>query len=1000
LRDFTDAAIPFILGFAIPMIEPQLEGEEPENEVIAESSGDVIRISGNIVNSTIIVKSVVRDDQVVDLEKLPPEVGEPPYQGLQYFDERDARRFFGREQLTIRVIGRLTRTRFLAIIGASGSGKSSLVRAGVIPALKSGARLGDGSMPPSGSAHWSYRVFNPGGHPLDALAAALSKDDALPSQISSLRAELVADPKSLALAAQSLLAQQKSPHLVLVVDQFEEIFTQARSSEERAAFIDALISVSSPEDTYPLSLLVCLRADFYTQVAQHDRLREMVSQHQEFIGAMNRAELVDAMVGPLVQGNWKIQEGLVKVILDDVGYEPGALPLLSHALLETWKRRRGRTLTLSGYVESGGVDGAIRETAESVFNQRLTTEQRSIARMIFLHLTELNENAQDTRRRASYTELITRSTDELTIQTVINILADARLVTTSTIEPGDTKVVEVAHESLIREWPTLQGWLNEDRQGLILHRHLTEAAEDWIENDRETGLLIRGKRLAQVQEWASNASNADSLSLREVEFLEASQASARAEAQKEARLAGARRTQRIFAAIIASLLVLVGILSYSRLQPPVMNGFYNVAVADISEVNLSGDVHAGPDGAEISQVITDALQKVFQNNSTILVWNNSPELRLRRVRIGTLENAQAAARLAQRLKADMIIYGTIDRREQPPILTVQMYLTPKLEDALDELNGSFSLNRPIPINSNLGTDAVQAEITRQTDLLAILALAQSESKAGRTLEALDGYLEAAKLAPESDMLQFFVARESLFVIEREAVPQGADAAFEEQAHTYLEKALQLNPENVRAYIGLGSLYLKQAKRLIKEAKDSEYTDASFQQTMKFLDQAEVEYRRVLELKVDPEEYGVPVEDIARLGLGDVQVSRGIALQEYSHFDLGSAAFEQSVQIFNRAIQTLTGTLPAFQAPSLIRYLAQNHQFLGSAYQNSGFLVSLAGDSSAALQAYKQAIEQFDACIALGENTTDRVIQVEIVATNCLADRRETEELMQALNGGS
>ena len=382
------------------MTQPQLAGEEPENDIIAESSGDVIRISGNIVNSTIIVKSVVRDDQVVDLEKLPPEAGDPPYQGLQYFDERDASRFFGREQLTIRVIGRLARTRFLAVIGASGSGKSSLVRAGVIPVLKSGARLADGSMPPSGSTHWSYRVFNPGGHPLDALAAALSKEDALPSQISGLRDELAADPKSLALAAQSLLAQEKSPHLFLVVDQFEEIFTQARSSEERAAFIDALISASSSDDTQPLSVLICLRADFYAQVAQHDRLREMVSQHQEFIGAMNRAELVDAIVGPLVQGNWKIQEGLVKVILDDVGYEPGALPLLSHALLETWKRRRGRTLILSGYVESGGVDGAIRETAEAVFKQRLTPQQRPIARMIFLRLTELNENAQDTRRRA------------------------------------------------------------------------------------------------------------------------------------------------------------------------------------------------------------------------------------------------------------------------------------------------------------------------------------------------------------------------------------------------------------------------------------------------------------------------------------------------------------------------------------------------------------------------------------------------------------------------
>ncbi|HLF74832.1 MAG TPA: ATP-binding protein, partial [Anaerolineales bacterium] len=294
------------------MTEQQLAGEGQGSHTVTESSGDVIQISGNIVNSTIVIKSIVRDDQAVDLEKLPPEAGDPPYQGLQYFDERHAGRFFGREQLTARLVGRLQRTRFLAVIGASGSGKSSLVRAGVIPALKSGARLIDGSMPPSGSVHWSYRVFNPSGHPLNALAAALSKSDALPSQISSLRDELAADPGSLALAAQSLLLQEKSPHLLLVVDQFEEIFTQARSSEEREAFINALISASSPDDPQPLGVLVSLRADFYSQVAQHDHLREMVSRHQEFIGAMNRAELVDAIVAPLVQGDWKIQEGLVK----------------------------------------------------------------------------------------------------------------------------------------------------------------------------------------------------------------------------------------------------------------------------------------------------------------------------------------------------------------------------------------------------------------------------------------------------------------------------------------------------------------------------------------------------------------------------------------------------------------------------------------------------------------------------------------------------------------
>ena len=175
---------------------------------------------------------------------------------------------------------------------------------------------------------------------------------------------------------------------------------------------------------------------------------------------MSRSELFSAIVSP--PRGWKIQEGLVEQMLDDVGYEPGALPLLSHALLETWKRRRGRTLTLSGYNEAGGVRGAIAQTAESVFRQRLTPEQQPIARMIFLKLAELGEDTLDTRRRAEFSELITRSTDATTIEAVLSILTDARLVTRTLVEPGETEVVEVSHEALIREWPTLRDWLAQD----------------------------------------------------------------------------------------------------------------------------------------------------------------------------------------------------------------------------------------------------------------------------------------------------------------------------------------------------------------------------------------------------------------------------------------------------------------------------------------------------------------------------------------------------------
>jgi len=978
------------------------KGDAGQPDKSPDAAGDVVTISGNVVNSTIIIKSIVKDSQVQDLEKLTPEPGEPPFQGLQYFDENDASRFFGREQLTAQVIGRLQRSRFLVIIGASGSGKSSLVRAGVIPSLKAGGRLVDGSLPPTGSPGWDYRLLTPGGHPLDALAAVLSRENSLPSQISSLRSELASQADAMALAVQGLLAQEGKEHLLLVVDQMEEIFTQTRDAAERSAFIDCLVAVANPEDNRPVTLILVLRADFYAQVAQHNRLRELVSQHQEFIGAMSREELVDAIVGPLDQGGWKIQEGLVKVILDDVGYEPGALPLLSHALLETWKRRRGRTLTLSGYIEAGGVNGAIRETADSVFRQRLTPAQQAIARMIFVRLSELDEDAQDTRRRVSFDELITRSTDELTIQTVLNILVDARLVTTSTVEPGDIKVVEVAHESLIREWPTLRGWLNADRQGLILHRLMTEAAEDWAKNDRDPGLLFRGSRLEQAQEWSVKPGNADTLSVLEDEFLKASTQAAHLEKQKEARQ---KRVQVGLVSLAGSLLVIAAVLGYLgflRPGPPaVMNGLYNVAVAQLGEIGPDGKVGAPQDGSGMafSDGVSQALQDSLGKDQTILIWHDSPELRRQSVRIGALQAgspdglAQAAAGLASGLHADMLIYGELDRRQQPPAIQVSLYLAPNLSDGLNELNGAFQLSQPIPLTSSFQSEAIQTAITRRADLLAGLAIAQSESQLGHTLEALEAYLKASKLAPGSDMLQFFIGREYLFSLEREPVLQAARGPFEEKARQAFYQALDLNPHNARASIGLGSLYLKQARRLVDDASSTGLTGEAFSQSIQLIDQADQAYGGVLEMQVDPAEYGVPVNELAHLGLGNSQLLRGIALQLNGQNKPAEEAIREAVRI-------LTGTLPAFQGPGLERYLAQNRQFLGNAYQWSGYLAELSGDLPAAKEAYLQAIQQLDACLALGQGSNDRIIQTDIIANNCQPMREQADQRLQAIDGGS
>lgn len=399
-----------------------------------------------------------------------PAPGEPPYRGLRFFDAPDSANFFGRETMTKRLVERVLQMQQranpqLAVVGTSGSGKSSLVRAGVAPVLR---QLG-----------WTVEVITPTTHPLQVLETL--------------------DCKGL-----------------LVIDQFEELFSQCRDEREREAFLEFVFGSSKP-------VLLVMRADFYAHCAPYPRLRDVLGTRQEYIGAMDFAGLRRAIEEPARRAGWELEPGLVDLILRDVGMsgphsppEPGGLPLLEHALLETWQRRRGRVLTLEGYAEAGGVRGAIAQTADRVFSA-LSPEDQNLARKVFLRLTELGENTQDTRRRAAFSELRALGVSGPAVENLLDILAQARLLTLR----EDT--AEVSHEALIREWPALQGWLSEDRDGLRLQRHLTESAEAWDRLGRDEGDLYRGVRLARALEWVAQAEHAQDMTWLEREFLQASQ---------------------------------------------------------------------------------------------------------------------------------------------------------------------------------------------------------------------------------------------------------------------------------------------------------------------------------------------------------------------------------------------------------------------------------------------------------------------------------------------
>ena len=443
-------------------------------------------------------------------EEVPPADVPCPYKGLAAFEPEDAEYFFGREELVAELTARLAGTRFLAVVGPSGSGKSSVVRAGLLPAI-----WRDG-LP--GSKEWQTVVLTPGHHPLNELAVRISLLNGF-TPVALLR-DLEVDHRALDLAVRRVLAEQ--PHhvrLLLVVDQFEEVFALCRDEGERRQFIDALLYAVEAEDSRTV-LVPTIRADFYGHCADYPDLASRL-QDNVLVGALREDELRQVIERPAGSVGLILEPRLVETIIADVADQPGALPLLSHALLETWERRQGRTLTLAGYGESGGVAGAIAQTADTVL-QQLTPEQQAIARNVFLRLTELGEEGtQDTRRRVAPMELIPRPEDTPTVEGVLKTLADARLITTG----EDT--VEVAHEALIREWPALRGWLEEDREGLRIHRHLTEAAQEWERLGREPGELYRGARLAAAAEWA--VERGDALNPLERELLEASHQLARQE---------------------------------------------------------------------------------------------------------------------------------------------------------------------------------------------------------------------------------------------------------------------------------------------------------------------------------------------------------------------------------------------------------------------------------------------------------------------------------------
>jgi WD40 repeat protein/DNA-binding SARP family transcriptional activator len=418
-----------------------------------------------------------------------------PYKGLASFHLADAEYFFGREQLVAELVARLVGAPLLGVVGPSGSGKSSVLRAGLMHAIAGGV------LP--GSDGWARVVMRPGEHPMGELRRACSG-----------------------------LGEQRA---VIAVDQFEELFTACRDEEERREFVAALVRATDDRN----SVVLALRADFYGRCAAYPDLARLLAANQALVGQMARDELRRAIERPAQRAGLSVEPELVDELLSDVEGRPGGLPLMSTALLQLWRDRDGQRLRAAAYARSGGVQGAVARLAEDAF-LRLDASQQAAARKVLLRLADDGERGATVRRRVDLAEL-------QAFEDVVARLTESRLLTTS---DGS---VEVAHEALLREWPRLRHWLAEDVEGRRLHRQLGDAAHAWDEAGRDPGDLYRGARLTAALEW--RAGHEDELSATERAFLDAGRAAGE-RAHRRLRIALAGVSLLLVAAVVAGLVAL------------------------------------------------------------------------------------------------------------------------------------------------------------------------------------------------------------------------------------------------------------------------------------------------------------------------------------------------------------------------------------------------------------------------------------------------------------
>ncbi|MFF4298516.1 hypothetical protein ACFY0N_33235 [Streptomyces vinaceus] len=460
--------------------------------------------------------------------------GASPYRGLAGFEERHADWFFGRERLRAVVVDRILAEGGAEVpqllVGASGSGKSSLLRAGVLPVLR-------------GEHGCTPLLLAPGRDPMQALTSALSAEAALSAEW----ADLAEDPLELAARVKAV-ARQEGVRIVVAVDQLEEVFTACPDPAGRERFLRCLAALPSSD----VRVTGCLRADFYGQALDQRPLAAALQKGQTVVGALSEDEIRAVVGGPAAKAGLVLDEGFIDVLLADLRDSgPGALPLLSHALLSTWERGRGTALTIADYRAGGGMSAAVSETAEEVY-AGLSEAECARARQLFLRMVAVGDGVPDARRLLPLPPPTGDPDRAGEVYAVLERFVDRRLVTLD----GDG--ARITHEALLTAWPRLRGWIDADRAGQIVRQDLTRDADRWLAHGRDPSLLYRGTRLAVASGWARDSDHASELDARESGFLDASRLAEDGRVRRERR--GARRLRRLLV-LLSVLVVLSGLLT-------------------------------------------------------------------------------------------------------------------------------------------------------------------------------------------------------------------------------------------------------------------------------------------------------------------------------------------------------------------------------------------------------------------------------------------------------